>query len=583
MPHDVSLISALAYGFGAALLLGFLASSLRLPALIGYLVAGILVGPVTPGFVTDAHIASQLSEIGVMLLMFGVGLHFSLSDLLSVRRIALPGALVQISIATLLSVGLALWWGWDLAAGLVFGLSLSVASTVVLLKGLELHGALDSINGRIALGWLVVEDLVMVLVLVLLPAFAAITNPGAGAITAPDKPLWQTLATTVLLVSLFIALMLVAGRKLMPRLLWLVAQTGSRELFTLTVVAIAISIAYIASKVFGLSFALGAFISGMVMRESEFSHRAAEESLPLRDAFSVLFFVGVGTLFDPRVLVDHTWEVLAVLGIIFIGKTLSAAALTLLFRYPLKTALTIAAGLAQVGEFSFILAGLGVTLGILPAAGQSLILAGALLSIALNPFLFALINPLDKWALAHFGWARRLAIDTSPLATLPMETAQKYLQGHVVVVGYGRVGTRVCNALELHGIPCVVVEQRRDLVEKLRQTHLAVVAGDAADPQVLIQAHIARAAMLVIAAPDATDVHSIVDTATALNAAIRIVLRTHSLEEAQLWRSEAIGEVFYDSEELSKGIITHALRQFQPQPEEPASAADTTPPLAENH
>jgi CPA2 family monovalent cation:H+ antiporter-2 len=582
MPHDVSLISALAYGFGAALILGFIASSLRLPALIGYLLAGIIVGPATPGFVTDAEIASQLSEIGVMLLMFGVGLHFSLSDLLSVRRIAVPGALVQMSTATLLGAGLALWWGWDLTAGLVFGLSLSVASTVVLLKALDLHGALDSTNGRIAMGWLVVEDLAMVLVLVLLPAIAAISGTEAEAAATPGEPLWQTLATTVLLVSLFVALMLVVGRKVMPHLLWLVAQTGSRELFTLTVVVIAISIAYIASQVFGLSFALGAFFSGMVMRESEFSHRAAEESLPLRDAFSVLFFVAVGTLFDPDVLLNHAWEIVAVMSIVLIGKALSAAVLTLLFRYPVKTALTIAAGLAQIGEFSFILAGLGVTLGLLPVEGRSLILAGALLSIALNPFLFALINPLDKWALAHFGWARRLAIDTSPLATLPVDTEQKYLQGHVVVVGYGRVGTRVCGALETQDIPCVVVEQRRDIVEKLRETHLAVVAGDAADPQVLIQAHIARAGMLVIAAPDATDVHSIVDTATTLNPGIRIVLRTHSLEEAVLWRSEEIGAVFYDSEELAKGIITHVLRQFRPAPQDQHSAVGT-PPLHAGH
>jgi Kef-type K+ transport system, predicted NAD-binding component len=577
MHHEISLISALAYGFGFALVFGFLASRLRLPALIGYLLAGILIGPSTPGIVADAEITAQLTEIGVMLLMFGVGLHFSLDDLLSVKRIALPGAVVQMGFATALGAGLAHWWGWNLASSIVFGLSLSCASTVVLLKALEMHGSLDSIDGRIAVGWLVVEDLAMVLVLVLLPPLGEITGSSVGESGTAGQPLWQAIGMTVLTVSLFVALMLLVGRKLLPRILWLVAHTGSRELFTLTVITIAISIAYLASELFGVSFALGAFFSGMVMRESEFAHRAAEESLPLRDAFSVLFFVSVGTMFDPYTLLENTGKIVAVMAIIILGKSFAATVLTLLFRYPVKTAFTIAAALAQIGEFSFILAALGMGLGLLEPEGYSLILAGALLSIAINPFLFKLIKPFERWTLNRYGWARRLEIDTSPLATLPPETEERYLQGHVVVVGYGRVGKRVCQALENQDIPCVVVEHKRELAEDLRRNKFAVVAGNASDPQALIQAHIAHAGMLVVAAPDTADVHRIVETAKTLNPDIRIALRTHNPEEAQLWRSEGIGQVFYDGEELAKGMISHVLQQFRPQPKDQHTAAGAAP------
>ena len=377
MEHNVSLITTLAAGFGMALILGFVAERLRLPALVGYLVAGILIGPATPGFVADTQLAGQLSEIGVMLLMFGVGLHFSLRDLLSVKRIAVPGAVVQMACATLLGMAVAWWWGWDWGSGLVFGLSLSCASTVVLLKGLEARGVLESMNGRIAVGWLVVEDLATVLVLVLLPPLAALLggNPLPGA---AEQPLAMAMLKTLLEIGAFVGLMLVVGRKLIPWLLWQIAGTGSRELFTLAVVATAIGIAYGAAVLFSVSFALGAFFAGMVMRESEFSHRAAEESLPFRDAFSVLFFVSVGMLFQPNILLDKPLQVLGVIAIIMLGKTLAALGIVLAFRYPLNTALTVAASLAQIGEFSFILAGLGQSLGLLSAEGMSLILAGAL-------------------------------------------------------------------------------------------------------------------------------------------------------------------------------------------------------------
>jgi CPA2 family monovalent cation:H+ antiporter-2 len=565
MPHDISLITTLAAGFGLALVFGFLAERMQVPALVGYLLAGIVIGPATPGFVADVGIASQLSEIGVMLLMFGVGLHFSLDDLLAVKRIALPGAVVQMSLATLLGMGLAWSWGWTVGAGLVFGLSLSCASTVVLLKALEAQRSLETMNGRIAVGWLVVEDLATVIVLVLLPPLAGVLGgtvgtPAPGA--AEAVPLWRTIVQTLLQVAAFVAIMLVAGRRVLPWLLWQVSRTGSRELFTLAVVAIAIGIAYGASALFGVSFALGAFFAGMVMRESEFSHRAAEESLPLRDAFAVLFFVSVGMLFDPMVLVQEPLRVLAVVAIIIVGKSLAAAGLVLALRYPLNTALTVAASLGQIGEFSFILAGMGVSLGLLPQAGMSLVLAGALISIALNPFIFRAIAPLTRWVLARSATARRLDSRDDPYAELPVDTARKYLQGQVVLVGHGRVGQRIAQALLQNDVPFVVAEQNRERVETLRRQGLAAVFGDAADPAVLIQAHIADAVMLVVATPDTLGVRKMVETARLLNPGIEVVLRTHNEAESELLRKDQVGTVFFGEEELARGMTQHVLQRF---------------------
>eukprot|EP01030_Chromulinospumella_sphaerica_P018368 gene18368-18227_t len=398
MHHNLSLITTIAAALGTGLLFGYIAVRLKLPALVGYLAAGIIIGPATPGFVADTALASQLAEIGVMLMMFGVGLHFSLDDLWAVRKIALPGAILQIVFATALGMGLALYWGWSVGGGLVFGLALSVASTVVLLRALEERSILDSLNGRIAVGWLVVEDLVTVLVLVLLPALA---GPLGGAVPAAaqhgsNASLWTTLAITLGQVAAFIALMLVVGRKLFPWILWQVARTGSRELFTLCVIAAAVGIAYASTHYFGVSFALGAFFAGMVLRESALAHRAAEESLPLRDAFAVLFFVSVGMLFDPAIILQQPVKLLAVVFIIVFGKSIVAFLLVLLLRYPAKSALLISASLAQIGEFSFILAALGLSLGLMPLEGQSLILAGAIISIALNPLVFHTLTPLER-------------------------------------------------------------------------------------------------------------------------------------------------------------------------------------------
>ncbi len=565
MEHNVSLITTLAAGFGLALLLGFLAERIKVPALVGYLLAGVVLGPSTPGFVADVAIASQLAEIGVMLLMFGVGLHFSLDDLLAVRRIALPGAVVQMGIATILGMGLAWLWGWSGGAGLVFGLSLSCASTVVLLKALEARRVLDTMNGRIAVGWLVVEDLATVIMLVLLPPLAGMLG-GSNAPSDNGDPLWRTIAQTLLQVVAFVAVMLVAGRRVLPWLLWQVSRTGSRELFTLSVVAMAISIAYGAAVLFGVSFALGAFFAGMVMRESEFSHRAAEESLPLRDAFAVLFFVSVGMLFDPKVLAEEPLRVLGVVAIIVVGKSIAAAGLVLAFRYPLNTALTVAASLGQIGEFSFILAGMGMSLGLLPQQGMSLVLAGALISIALNPLLFTAITPFSRWVLERSEFARRLESRDDPYAELPMSTERKYLAGQVVLVGYGRVGRMIARALRQKDIPYVVAEQNRELVEDLRSKGTPAVSGDAADPAVLIQAHIADAAMLVIATGTTLGVRQMVETARTLNPDIEIVVRTHSEEETDLLRNEHVGTVFFGEEELARGMSMYVLNRFDRAP-----------------
>jgi CPA2 family monovalent cation:H+ antiporter-2 len=569
MPHSINLITTIATGLGLALIMGFAAARVRLPPLVGYLVAGIIIGPATPGFVADVELAGQLAEIGVMLMMFGVGLHFSIQDLLAVRSIAIPGAVVQIAGATVSGGAMALWWGWSLGAALVFGLSLSVASTVVLLRALESRGVLNSLNGRIAVGWLVVEDLVVVLILVLLPALAGVLggSPVITEDTSQQGSVWTTLGVTLGKVAAFIAVMLIAGRRLLPQLLWSVARTGSRELFTLAVVSAAVGVAYLSAELFSVSFALGAFFAGMMMRESSLSHRAAEESLPLRDAFSVLFFVSVGMLFEPHVLVAEPLRVVAVVAIIILGKTVAAVALVLVFRYPLNTALTVGASLAQIGEFSFILAGLGVSLNLLPQEGQSLILAGALISISLNSAVFAAIEPAQRWIRARSTLARALERSDDPLSELPATVNQDLLTRHVVLVGYGRVGRRIADALAINGIPLVVAEQNRELVEELRERHVPAVSGDASDPGVLIQAHIARASVLVVAIPDAAGVRKMVETAKTLNPKVQILLRTHNDEEAALLRRENLGLVFMGEHELAQAMAQEVLSKLGVKPE----------------
>jgi CPA2 family monovalent cation:H+ antiporter-2 len=561
MPHDVNLIATIAAAFGLAMVLGVVAARLRLPPLVGYLLAGVMIGPATPGFVADVGLAAQLAEIGVMLLMFGVGLHFSVEDLLVVRRIAVPGAVVQIAVAVALGAAVALGWGWTFGGALVFGLCLSVASTVVLLRALEARGLLQTINGRIAVGWLVVEDLVMVLVLVLLPPLAGVLGAaGATPSAVTDASgLWATLAATLAKVGLFIALMLVVGRRVFPAVLGWVAHTGSRELFTLCVIAAAVGVAYGAARLFDVSFALGAFFAGTMLRESDFSHRAAEESLPLRDAFAVLFFVAVGMLFDPSIVWREPGKLALVVAIVLLGKTMAAILLVLAFRYPLNTALTVGASLAQIGEFSFILAGLGVALGLLPVEGQSLVLAGALISIAANGAVFAAVAPARAWIRRHSALARRLEARDDPLAQLPSSTDQTLLSGQVVLVGQGPVGRGVAQRLRAERVPFVVTEQNREVVETLRADGGAAVSGDAADPAVLIQAHVARASALVVTVPDPVAARRMVAAARALNPRIEIVLCASTEDEAAILRAATASEVLHAEQALAGAMADLAI------------------------
>ncbi|WP_457390564.1 cation:proton antiporter [Roseateles sp. P5_E1] len=544
--HDgMTLISTLAAAFGLALVLGLLAQWARLPALVGYLLAGVLIGPHTPGFVGDVHLAQQLSEVGVMLLMFGVGLHFSVHDLVSVKGIALPGALVQMAAATAMGAGLAHgWWGWDLGASLVFGLALSVASTVVLLRALESRELLHTGNGRIAVGWLVVEDLAMVLALVLMPVLSG-KGDGGGNLAV-------TILTTLLAVAAFVAVMLIVGRRLLPWLLWQVNRTGSRELFTLATVAAAIGLAVGAAALFGVSVALGAFFAGLVLRESAFSERAAHESLPLRDAFAVLFFVAVGMLFDPRILVEQPLAVLATVAVILVGKTFAAGALVLLLRYPLSTALTVAVSLAQIGEFSFILMGLGQSLNLIPPEATSLVVAGAIVSIALNPLLFSGVEPLRRWVLKRSAWARKLEARDDPLAELPADTPESALAGQVVLVGHGSLGTALHD--ELGSRPLVVIDRGREVVEKLRAAGHAAVLGDASEAMTLVQAHIAQADWLVVAVTDVRVVPAMLATARQLNPGLRCAVVAQTPEEARWLEDAGVNHVLRSQQALAQAL-----------------------------
>jgi len=564
MPHEVTLIATIAAAFGLAMVFGFIAVRLGLPVLLGYLIAGVIIGPSTPGFVADISLAQQLAEIGVMLLMFGVGLHFSLDDLLAVRKIAVPGAIVQILVATALGAGVAMLWGWSFGAAVVFGLALSVASTVVLLRALESHGALETLNGHIAVGWLIVEDLAMVLVLVLLPAFAASLGGDAAAeADGATRGFGITLAITLGKVSVFVALMLVLGKRFVPWVLSQVARTGSRELFTLTVITAAVGIAFGAAALFGVSFALGAFFAGMVMRESELAHRAASETLPLRDAFAALFFVSVGMLFDPHMLLMEPLRVLTVIGIIVVGKTLAAFAIVLAFRYPLNTALMVSASLAQIGEFSFILAGLGVSLKLLPLEGQNLILAGALISIALNPLLFGGVQPAVAWIRSRSRLARYMERPADALAKLPTDVPSNRLAGHVLIVGFGRVGERIGAALIERGVSIVVIEQNRDTVERLRKRGIVAVSGDAADTAVLKRTHVTGARLLVIAIPDALQARTIAEHARKVQPSIEIVVRAHSDDEAALLRKDRGNHVFMGEHELALGMTRQVIESME--------------------
>ena len=570
MPHHTPLISTIVLGLVFAFILGTLAHRARVSPLAGYLFAGVLVGPFTPGFVADPALAGDLAEIGVILLMFGVGLHFSLKDLLSVWSIAVPGALVQIAVATALGMGLGWGLGWELGASLVFGLALSVASTVVLLRALQERRLVETEQGRIAVGWLIVEDLAMVLVLVLLPPIAGLLG-GAGGSARPTGigHVAAALGITFAKVAAFVAVMLVFGRQVIPRILHYVAHTGSRELFRLAVLSLALGVASAASKLFGISFALGAFFAGMVLAESELSQRAAEESLPLRDAFAVLFFVSVGMLFDPTIVVREPGLLLATLMIIILGKSAVALLIVLAFRHPLQTAVTIAASLAQIGEFSFILAGLGVTLGLLPEQGRDLILAAAILSLLLNPILFVGLDRFGPWLERRNAGA---GITMVPAVTdLPTTTLTK----HMVLVGYGRVGGRVGEDLQREKVAFLVIEDRNELVERLRAQGIEAIHGNGAAPEVIRAANLAEARSLLIAIPDGFEAGQIVEQGRAANPAIEIIVRAHSDAEVEHLQRCGADLVIMGENEIARRMAERALGPRATAPEtDPESAAN---------
>ena len=547
MPHYTPLISTIVVALVLAFIFGVLAQRLRFSPLVGYLLAGILISPFTPGYVADQGIANELAEIGVILLMFGVGLHFSLEDLLSVGRIAIPGAIAQIAVATALGMGLAWWLGWSMSAGVVFGLALSVASTVVLLRAMQERRLLETERGRIAVGWLIVEDMAMVLTLVLLPALAPVLKAGA---TLSLFALALPIAITLGKVAAFVAIMLIVGRRVIPWILHYVAHTGSRELFRLSVLAIALGVAFGAAMLFDVSFALGAFFAGMMLSESELSQRAASETLPLRDAFAVLFFVSVGMLVDPTIVLREPIPLLATVLIIVVGKSLAAFVIVRLFGHPTSTALTIAASLAQIGEFSFILAGLGIESTLLPERGRDLILAGAILSILLNPLFFA---ALDHWlAKAETKSAADAAGAGETMAREPVR--QTRLTDHVVLVGHGRVGSFISAALPPQ-TALLVIEDDADRVATLQGEGREAIAGNAADPEVISAANLMAARCLLVAIPDAFEGGQVVAQARELNRALPIIARAQSQVEIEHLHKHGATKVVMGEHEIAKAMI----------------------------
>ncbi|HNV79641.1 MAG TPA: YbaL family putative K(+) efflux transporter [Thermomonas sp.] len=563
MPHHTSLIALLCVGFVMAFALGMLAQRLKLSPLVGYLLAGVIVGPFTPGFVADQTLAPQLAEVGVILLMFGVGLHFSLRDLLDVKNIAVPGALLQIAFVTSIGTAFGLMLGWETMGSIVFGLSLSVASTVVVMRAMEDRRLLDTRRGRIAIGWLIVEDLAMVLALVLLPAIAGALGAGEKVGTAG---ILGALGWTLLKVAAFVAFMLVVGRRVIPRVLEHVAGLGSRELFTLCVLAIALGVAFGAAALFDVSFALGAFFAGMLLNESELSHKAAADSLPMRDAFAVLFFVSVGMLFNPSILVDHPLLVVATVAIIVFGNALIGFTVVRLFRLPQLTALTIAASLSQIGEFSFILAGLGLSQKVLPQQGHDLILAGALLSIIANPLLFAW---LDRWQ------KRQQPGEAVTQVLADNSEVPEDMGGHAIVVGYGRVGRELSRLLQDRGVPLVLVESDPDRVEQARNRGLVTVRGNAASEAILKATRPDTAQLAILAIPQALEAGEIIARFKAMNPAISVLARAHSEAEVKHLLEHGADAAVLAERELAYSLadMVMATPPYRPARVEPAAAS----------
>ncbi|MCW9689343.1 YbaL family putative K(+) efflux transporter [Proteus terrae] len=564
MPHSTPLITTIVGGLALAYILGMIAQRLKISPLVGYLAAGVLAGPFTPGFVADTSLAPELAEIGVILLMFGVGLHFSLKDLMAVKAIAIPGAIAQIAVATLLGLGLSAFFGWGLFSGIVFGLCLSTASTVVLLRALEERGLIDSQRGQIAIGWLIVEDLAMVLALVLLPAVA---NMLESSDQTSISELIINLGITIGKVVAFILIMMVVGRKLIPWILAKTAATGSRELFTLSVLALALGIAYGAVTLFDASFALGAFFAGMVLNESELSHRAAQDTLPLRDAFAVLFFVSVGMLFDPMVLIEHPLGILATLAIIIIGKSAAALVLVRMFGHSRRTALTISASLAQIGEFAFILAGLGVALNVLEPDARNLVLAGALVSIMLNPVLFSLLDRYLAKTETKEEMEQLQQEELEEEMPVPVDIC-----GHAIIVGYGRAGSMLSEKLLAQSIPLVIIENSRNKFAELKEKSLNTVLGNASTKESLALARIDCAKSLLLTIPNGYEAADIAETARSMNPDLNIIVRAHFDdiivranydEEASFILEKGANHVIIDEDQTASAMADMLIKEVE--------------------
>ncbi len=566
--HDLPLISTLATGLSLAFVFGLIASKMRISPIVGYLLAGVVIGPYTPGFIGNIEIANELSEIGIVLLMFGVGLHFSMKDLMEVRKIALPGAIVQMGAAIAMGAGLACYfWDWPLHSGIMFGLALSVASTVVLLRALEEHNLLQSMNGRIAIGWLIVEDLAMVLALVLVPALAVSinANPEEGA---AGPGVGMSLMMALGKVAVFIGVMQFGGKRLLPWLLEVVARTRSRELFTLAVFVSALGVAFGASKLFGISLALGAFFAGMMIRESDLNHEAADRALPFQDAFAVVFFVAVGMLFDPKIMITHPVQVVLTSLIIMVGKSLAAFMIVILFKYPMKTGLLVSASLAQIGEFSFILVSLGIIYGLLPQSGQDLVLAGAMVSIALNPLVFR----FSRFVYEYSGKNARLSsiFNISPEADLSQLSRNEKvsLRETVILVGYGKVGMHISQNVQAAHIDLVIIDSNREKVDALRDAGAHAIAGDATHPETLQEAAIAKAVALAVAIPDPFAARRIVEEARLLNPNLKILVRAHNDEEMDYFYEQNIDLALTGPREIGRRMVEYLndMRKTQPKP-----------------
>lgn len=543
-PHDLPLVSTVAVGLSLAFICGLIATKLRLPPLVGYILAGVIIGPHSPGFTADIAIAEQLSEIGVVLLLFGVGLHFSVQDFMEVRKIAFFGATLRILIISALCVFVSNLWGWSLSTGLLFGLALSVASTVVLLRTLEEHHLVSSLTGKIAVGWLIVEDVVMVLALVLIPTLAQSVSG--------DSVDQSTMITNVVIaigkIVLFAVLMFVVGRRALPWILTAVSRTGSRELFTLAVFSMAMGIAFGAAMLFGVSFALGAFFAGMMIRESDLNHEVADRALPFQDAFAVLFFVAVGMLFDPRILIEAPDKVAFTVFIIVAAKAAVTFFIMMAFHYPMKTRIKLAIGLAQIGEFSFILIALGASLGLLPEDTRNLILGGALISIAINPVLFLTFrNIADKMFSESI-------LEDDALAHLKNDE-RKTLKNLVILIGHGRVGTSFEQKLDKAHVDLVIIDRLRERVEALREKGFHAIAGEATEVDILKEALIDKAFAVVVTVPDPFEARRIVELVRDIKPDAKIIVRSHNDDETAFFEMHNVDFSVTAHEEIGRRMV----------------------------